>query len=429
MKQNIKKFFQNHGLDAEDINVDALLDDFRMEMDKGLAGKESSLKMIPTYISTDHNLPLNEPVIVIDAGGTNLRIALIHFDESAQVVVDEFSKYQMPGVEKEFSANEFFGTLAEYVRPVAAKSERIGFCFSYPAEISETRDGKLTCWTKGIKVPEVEGRYIGKGLIDALGSDGEGKKLTLLNDTIATLLAGKAKSGGKNYSSYVGLILGTGTNMAYIEHNSNITKLNNINTNDSQPINVESGNFKLAPCGDIDRALFANTPNPLTYMFEKMIAGLYRGDFILLVLKAGAREDLFSEPCAEYIMALNNLEGIHVDKFLKDSAEGPLAADVITDEDKETLRSVINGIYLRVAKLTAINISAAVLKSGTGTDPMQPVCVNIDGSTYYKSVGFKKMVETFLEQILGKRDIAYDLMHVDEAPLVGAAVAGLSDVS
>ena len=76
--------------------------------------------------------------------------------------------------------------------------------------------------------------------------------------------------------------------------------------------------------------------------------------------------------------------------------------------------------------MTALNISAAVLKSIDMRSSQQPVCINIDGSTYYKSVGFSGMTEEYLKEFLGKRGILYKLMHIEDAPLLGAAVAGLT---
>ena len=425
MKDKITDFLRTHRLDADSIDTEAVLTDFRSEMEKGLAGDESSLKMIPTFVTTDNELPRNKPVIVIDAGGTNLRIALMHFSDSGEAVIDEISKYQMPGVEKELSASEFFATLTKYLNPIITKSDRIGFCFSYPAEISADRDGRLIHWTKDIKVPELEGQYIGKGLLAALGEDGKDKKLTLLNDTIATLLAGKAEEAGKVHSSYIGLILGTGTNTAYIENNAAITKLEN-HTEGSQAINVESGGFALAPASDIDKILDAGTINPGDYLFEKMIGGLYRGKLILTALKAAADENLFSDGFTRHITELEELDGIHADHFLKNNHEHPLSDVSMTSDDEQSVRDIITGIYARIAKLAAINITAAVLKSGSGKDPARPVCINIDGSTYYKSVGFQDMAESYLKEILNSRGITYSLMHVDEAPLIGAAIGGLS---
>ena len=52
---------------------------FRKEMRLGLASDASSLPMLPTYLTTDGVLPAEKPVLVIDMGGTNLRLARIVF--------------------------------------------------------------------------------------------------------------------------------------------------------------------------------------------------------------------------------------------------------------------------------------------------------------------------------------------------------------
>ncbi|OVE73386.1 hypothetical protein BVX94_04050 [bacterium B17] len=421
------EFLKAHGLSADNVDIDRLLGDFRSEMEKGLAGEDSSLAMIPTFIDVDKDVPAGEPVIVIDAGGTNLRIATITFGDDGKPQIDDFSKYQMPGIERELTADEFFGQLAEYLRPVIGKSDKIGFCFSYPAEIAPDRDGKLIRWTKEIKVPSVVGEYIGKGLLGALGEAGEGKKIAILNDTIATLLAGKATAAGQSYESYIGFILGTGTNMAYVEKNSNITKRNDLDAAGSQAINVESGNFGLAPRGDLDEELDADTLIPGEHKFEKMISGLYISNIMLRSLKAAVAEGLFSDECAGVISSIDELSGRDVDDFLDNRGAGPLVNDSVVGEDAEKIRQVLEGLYARAAKLTAVNISSAVLKSGAGTDPSKPVCINIDGSTYYKACGVKEKTEAYLSEILGGRGISYDLVHADDAPMIGAAVAGITN--
>lgn len=420
----VEQFLKAHGLFAADIDADAVLADFESEMKKGLAGEESSLKMIPTFITADKDVPADESVIVLDAGGTNLRVASVSFGSDGNVKTDSFSRYSMPGIERELSADEFFGQFAEYLQEVSGASDKIGFCFSYPADITPDRDGKLIHWTKDIKAPEVEGALIGEGLLGAMGAEGEGKKISILNDTIATLLAGKAVGAGKEYGSYIGFILGTGTNTAYMEQNGNITKQDGLDAAGSQAINVESGNFALAPRGDIDEAMDAGTPDPGVHMFEKMISGLYISTLMLKALKTAASEGLFSDDCSALINGIDELSGRDVDDFLDDRGAGPLVDDAVSADDKEKIRGILTGIYERAARLTAINISAAVLKSGAGSE--KPVCVNIDGSTYYKAVGFKAMAEGFLAEILGPRDISYDLVHADEAPIMGAAIAGLT---
>ena len=112
--------------------------------------------------------------------------------------------------------------MSGYLRPLADKSDRIGFCFSYPTEIFPDKDGRLLQFCKEVQAPEVIGQIIGKSLLEALGTPD--KKIVLLNDTVATLLSGKSASFGRTYDSFMGYILGTGTNTCYIEANRNILK-------------------------------------------------------------------------------------------------------------------------------------------------------------------------------------------------------------
>ena len=71
--------------------------------------------------------------------------------------------------------------------------------------------------------------------------------------------------------------------------------------------------------------------------------------------------------------------------------------------------------------------SSVVLWSGRGTDPTRPVRLCIDGSTFYKLYSFRARAEYYLKDFLTvEHDRHYEIVHVDNAPLLGAAVAGLT---
>ena len=419
----IKKFLAQNGLLADNIDADDLIGKFITEMENGLAGRDSSLAMIPTYISADKDIPANERVIVIDAGGTNLRIAAIFFDRENQAHIEDFSRYPMPGSQTEVSADAFFGLLAQYIQPVLNRSNKIGFCFSYPAEISPEMDGRLLKWTKEMKAPEVIGRYVGKGLLDALGSAGAGKSVVILNDTVATLLAGKA-ADKKRYDSYVGFILGTGTNIAYLERNENMLKVNHADLSGSQAINVESGGFSNAPRHDIDLLLDQESEDPGSNRFEKMISGRYLPEIALMTLKKGAKEGLFDSSCRQWINGLGLLAPEQMNALIDNSSDGIPSSLNVSDTDRRSIQAITEAVMERAAKFAAINISAAVIKA-VGECSKLSVCINIDGSTYYKAAGLREKTEKYLEEMLGARSIRYVLVHVDRAPMIGAAIAGL----
>jgi hexokinase len=420
------RFLKDNGLHVDSIDIDSVLDDFLTEMDQGLSGEESSLAMIPTFITIDKPVPAFEPVIALDAGGTNLRVATVVFDRGGNPEIINLTKHKMPGSEEELSKNEFFERFVEFLLQFADQAGYVGFCFSYPAEITPDRDGQLLSWTKEIQAPEVVGEYIGKNIFDRLEQRGHKLKFSLLNDTVATLLAGKSIDFDQKYGAYVGFILGTGTNTAYIEHNRNITKCHGLDLEGSQAINTESGNFSKCPRGPVDIAFDKTTENRGLYMFEKMISGAYLGGLCLSALKKAAEKDFFSRAGTQWIESQEHLSTVKMDSILRGKSQGILwEAGMVSAEDDRIIRHLYSAICERAALFAAINVSAAILKSGGGRSSHQPVCVNIDGSVYYKISGFSRVVERYLDEILDPRQVSYELIHVHESPLIGAAVAGL----
>ena len=84
-------FLAKWGMGSDSIDMEALLGKFRQEMESGLKqGGTSSLKMIPTYTQVEGEVKKGEPVIVIDAGGTNLRTCLVTFDENGIARIEDF---------------------------------------------------------------------------------------------------------------------------------------------------------------------------------------------------------------------------------------------------------------------------------------------------------------------------------------------------
>ncbi len=428
-REHCQKFFSRHGMDWQEMDVNALISRFQQQMDAGLAGKESSLAMIPTWIEPDMEIPVGKKVIVLDAGGTNLRICTVEFSENGEPEISNFAKYRMPGFDREITAEEFYGTICDHMGPVLDASDEIGFCFSYPTEITPDKDGKLLYWTKEIKVPQVEGTYLGAGLNAQFKARGHPeKKIIVLNDTVAALLAGKARGEALKASSYMGYILGTGSNMAYVENNTAISKLPVMVG--KQVINMESGNFSGMPWSDIDEAYDATSSHPGMYHLEKAISGAYLGPLSLEMLKVAHAEGLIHE------MPLSQLCTRDVNKYLRNphapkpdpkNPDRPNPLLRFKLEDQEMVYTLLQMMIGRGAFFTAINIAAPILKSDAGRSPLAPVCINLDGSTIHKVFGFKSCVVAHLYNILVQKGIHYRFFTIDNAPVVGAAIAGLTN--
>jgi hexokinase len=156
-----------------------------------------------------------------------------------------------------------------------------------------------------------------------------------------------------------------------------------------------------------------------------MVAGAYRGGLCWELMQKACKNNLFSNTAANEISSWNELSTIHITHFLNNpDEEGPFNVSAFSDEDRQIIRELCLAITERAALLVAINISAAIIKGDGGKHA--PCCVNVDGSTFYKLKGFKESVETHLHGLLDKRDIQFELVHIDNAPVIGAAVAGLA---
>jgi hexokinase len=426
---DINAWLKGQMVSTASYDADELIDHFLDEMEKGLNGEASSLAMIPAYVGADGKVLSSKPVAVIDAGGTNLRICIASFNDSGGIELSSFNKQPMPGRDHETAPAEFYTVLADALEPLKDEFDSIGFCFSYPATIMPDFDGRLLHWTKEIKIPELVGRHIGAGLIQTLEERGiPGKQVVVLNDTVAALLAGLAQGQAFNASSYVGFILGTGTNTAYVEHNENIGKLDGYLDSGAQAINVESGGFSAFKRGAADLQLDSRSENPGGHIFEKAISGAYMGSLTLELLQALAPEELFSNSGAAALSIMKDLSTVHIDNLTSGNGRdtGVLGSEAFSDSDREVMKNVFLGVVDRAALLTAVNIAAAVVKCGAGQDADHPVCINIDGSTYYKTFQLADKVQAHLEILLGKRGLHIRCVQVDDAPVVGAAIAGLT---
>ena len=229
-----EKFLSKYHMASSDIDVSCALVKFEEEIKKGLMRfntiDECSIPMIPTFLNPNINIRKDEKVIVVDAGGTNLRVGVAYFD-GEKFIVSDCVEDKMPGIDREYGTIEFFDYIASRMLPFLNQAKNIGFCFSYQVAMDATLDGKLVAWAKEIKAKEVVGQFVGKCLLDAIKKYSNVKReIVVLNDTTAVLLGGKMKDIHHEFNKYVGAIYGTGFNCCYIEEATNILKFKELSS-------------------------------------------------------------------------------------------------------------------------------------------------------------------------------------------------------
>lgn len=428
MQKRVDEFLHATGMHFDGIDLRGCCDEFVEEMRRGLCGEPSSLLMLPTYLRVGGEVPPDRPIIVMDAGGTNFRVATVTFTrEGARI--EHFTKSPMPGTQGRIGREAFYDAIAERLEPVISYSENVGFCFSYPTEIQPNRDGRLVYFNKEVYVDDVDGDLIGAGINEALRKRGlPEKSFILLNDTAATMLGGVASTMDKTFDSHIGYILGTGTNTCYMESCANIAKSPEaMAMGGYMAVNMESGGYDRLAQGEIDRELDTTTIAPGSQVMEKMISGYYQGSVIFRTVQRAAERGLFSADFTGRLAAMSDFTMYEIDQFCFWPYGGnPLAGLCAGEDDTLTLYEMIDASFERAARLTAVNLGAILVRTGAGKSPTRPVCVTAEGTTFYKSKLFRPKLDFYVRSFLGDTlGVFCEFNRAENVTLIGTAVAGL----
>jgi len=310
-------------------------------------------------------------------------------------------------------------------------------------QITPDADGICIAFSKEINAPDVIGKSVGNGLRDAfmaLGFRYDGP-IVLLNDTVATLLSGYAlispdgeparsrNDFGAAPGPAIGLILGTGCNIAYTE--KNIPKINFNSESSPQVINCESGNFNIRNRGLLDREYDSTTLDPGTYFLQKAVSGAYLGPLTLHILKQAIKDKVLQFKKSDELMAMQHLETRILNEFIKTplAAQGPLGGLFGSDEGcaAAAVQYITSIVTERAALFPAAVLTAIIERINPGYEPYSPVRIAVDGSTYLLYKGMRRALDSNLHQMLCKnKPRPYVISPVEQASLFGAAVAALS---
>lgn len=425
MEENVRSFLKKEGILSQNWVWKAEISRYLREMEQGLSGY-GSLKMLPSYLGKPEEVPKGEPVIALDAGGTNLRIALVTFPEMGEPVVERLQTLPMPGSREKITVETFFETLAIQLKPYLKASEYIGFCFSYPVEIQPNLDGTVLEMAKQIQIQGIHGCNIADELQKSLKKLGvSAKRVILLNDSTAVLLAGTLLYKEK-CSEIIGFILGTGMNAAYFETVDNITKVTDFVYHE-MAINMEASCYDQIPGGMADCKYDKTLSDPGEFLYEKRVSGRYLGGLVLMVLKNAADEEFLSAFCAQQVKKTDFLSTANISEFLSCQSKGTLAQLCREEEDRQIFLQIIDAVLDRAAKLVAIHLASVIIKTGKGKNSDKPIGILVEGSTFHKFEIYQQKIKWYLKSILDERNLTVSFFFTENAALLGAAVAGLSN--
>ncbi len=376
------------------LTADLLLDmaqDFATGVTLGLAQDGQEIKALVTYV-TPSATPERE-ALVVDLGGTSVRAARVAVGPTPRTISGP-AVADLPivgGVA--LSRTDFLAVQTELLSQICStRPLPLGYCFSYPARSLDDGDAILLNWTKEVFVPDTEGRRVGRMLARAAQAAGVPvSTTTVVNDTVAALLAGLA---GEPVDGYIGLIVGTGTNMAVYMPASAIPKFpSGLSWPTRLPVNLESGNYSPPCLTAIDDAVDMASENPGVQRLEKAVSGAYLGRLLAA-----------AEPTAPF-----------------DGESG--SAGVVAQAGGGPLAVLASAILNRSADLVAASLA------GLATiHPRQSKTIRVvaEGGLFWGAPGYAKRVQATLATLLprlGRPGLEIEVVAREQANLVGTALA------
>lgn len=396
------------------------------EMRAGLREEGGSkIKMIVSFVD---NLPTgNEEGVfyALDLGGTNFRVLRVQLaGKDRRVAKRESKEVSIPPHLMSGNASELFGfiasALAKYVAAAGegdGRQRELGFTFSFPVRQTSIASGTLIKWTKAFSVDDAVGEDVVAELQTAMEKQGVDMRVAaLINDTVGTLAAGRYN----DEDVVVGVILGTGSNAAYVEEASAIPKLKleggELPKSGNMVINTEWGNF-YSPCLPIteyDQALDDESLNPGEQIFEKLVSGMYLGEIVRRVLlKIASQSSVLGDVShtnlkTRFSLRTPDISAMHHDGTpdLRVVAE-KLADNLrVRDTSLDTRKMVVEICDIvtgRSARLAAAGIVGILRKIGRAApgDERRSV-VAIDGGLFEHYAEFRKRLEATLVELLGE---------------------------
>lgn len=396
---DLQQFITKYQLSPDHIDGPACLEALLEQMEAGLAGR-GNIPMIPSYLPLDIQPEIGVPCCVLDAGGTNLRIARAEFHSRETCALTGLTKVPMPGTEGELSAKEFYGQLADFSRATGCH-QRIGLCFSYNVLLERNLDGILQGWCKEVRVPDAPGKAVGASLAEAVG---QGCTVRVLNDSTAALLGAHSRDPRIT----LGLILGTGINICYPERCSRIPKVPRDLAGDSMIISTEIGEFDGFPKSAFDAAVIAASDEPGLAHGEKQCAGAYLGQSIHLAWQAAVEEGILPKAFREAVTLPQ----------ISDYLAGNSTALPQNPNAAALARVMIH----RAAKIAAVLTAGPIARS----EPRGCCTLVIEGSQFHRLTGFADCFTRELEELLKPRNMEFSIATVENSCLLGAALAAFA---
>ncbi|MFA5156535.1 MAG: hypothetical protein WC532_04010 [Candidatus Omnitrophota bacterium] len=409
--------------------IERFISQMHAEMDAGLAGRKSSLEMLPAFVDIPSGKEKGR-FIALDLGGTNFRLLELRLKGNGRIKKLKEKKFILKDSYIKGNGEELFDFFAGCIKDFSGSAScDIGFTFSFPVRQKAVASGILLYWTKGFSATGVVGKDVVAMLNEALAQKGlTGIKVSaLVNDTVGTLVS----RAYQDHSCDTSVILGTGTNACYREKFSRIAKWKGAGTKSGYMlVNTEWGNFNKVDVTVYDRMLDNASENPGYHLLEKMISGMYLGELVRLVMLDTAKQGiLFCGKMPAVLRSRRSFKTENMSCIAADQTASLVKTEALLRKlgvigssyaDRRQIKEICNLIASRSALLSAAALAAIILK----VDPrvLRKHTVAVDGTVYEKYPGFAKKIRVGLGQILGNKAKKIKIALTKDGSGTGAAI-------
>lgn len=408
------------------------------QLDKGLSADFNSVAEVKCYITYIHDLPCGEErgrFLALDIGGRNMRVLCM--DLKGQYYDTILTSYDFPQWLIRGEGNVLFDHIAEclaiFIKQNRLEDEELslGFTFSHPIRKSSAATGILIKWTKEYSAIDVVNMDVAQLLMEAIDRRNDIKiKLTaILSDTTGTLMS----CAFKNKNCRVGLIVGTGFNICYMEKLTRIETYEGTKPENKTYVFVNTEMGGLGEQGtldtivtDYDKALDIASLNPQSQIFEKLVSGSYLGELVrLVIVNLVSRSALLSGKSSDSLEIPGTFKTGYISAIEEDSPGfyykcihclNDLGIHHATNEDCRAIRMICEVISKRAALLCATALSAILIRMDE-----ESVTIGVDGSVYRYHPTFKDLLERKTRE-LTPPSIKFELALSDDGPGKGAAL-------
>jgi len=388
--------------------------------------------------------------VALDLGGTNFRIMLVditirpenqsNHDRRHSISMDS-QEYFVPqsvmlgtGVQLfDFIVNNLFEFLDTRKMTEMISHLKIGFTFSFPTKVTDQGKTVLTKWSKGYKCSGVVGNDIAQMLHEAIVRKfGENcndiPKAVIVNDTVGTMIA----AGHENNNVSIGLIVGTGLNICYMESQNKIDNKNK-EGNSEHCINTEIGQFgdgsniweKIETIYDIN--LDKNSKNVGIGMLEKKIGGMWIGELArLVILDLHRRKIMFRNIEKESMLFKEGLSTAFISQLTQEEMDNEEVRDYLMgfglnayENECKFIVDLCHTLSDRAARLCAVGLAGTSRRIANHRNS-KLISIGVDGTVYKKHPTFSNLLSTYLKELTP--DLDYNFVISADGSGKGAAL-------